>query len=53
MANFNFRVEKYDMFRLADSFEYWISAKSERDALDIMIKAYPEKLGYEVILIND
>lgn len=52
MAKFNFKIKKYDLFRLVDSFEFWVSANNKLDAFAIISKAYPEKLGYDFELIN-
>lgn len=52
MAKFNFKIEQYNMFKKIDEFEYWITADNRLDAWSIINRAYPEKLNYEVELLN-
>lgn len=52
MAKFNFKIERYNMFKKVDEFKYWISSDNRLNAWAEIIRAYPEKLGYKVELIN-
>ena len=52
MAKFNFKIEKYNMFKKIEEFEYWISSDNRLNAWAEITRAYPEKLGYQVELLN-
>ena len=52
MAKFNFKIEKYNMYKKIDEFEYWITSDNRLNAWAEITKAYPEKLGHQVELLN-
>lgn len=52
MAKFNFKIEKYNMYKKTDEFEYWITSDNRLNAWAEITKTYPEKLGYQVELLN-
>ena len=52
MSKFNFKIEKYNMFKKTEEFEYWITSDSRLNAWAEITRAYPEKLGYKVELLN-
>lgn len=52
MAKFNFKIEKYNMFKKIDEFDYWISADNRLQAWTDITRAYPENKGYVVELLN-
>lgn len=52
MAKFNFKIEKYNMFKKTEEFEYWITSDNRLNAWAEITRAYPERLGYKVELLN-
>lgn len=53
MAKFIFKIEKYDDgFRKVDEFEEWITANERLDAWEIINKAFPSRLGFDVTLLD-
>ena len=51
---YTFTIEhRNDQMQLNDCFKEWITATSVHDAKEQIEKAYPTKLGYNCILINE
>ena len=53
MAKSIFKIEEYnESFKKVDEFEEWITANERLDAWEIINKAFPSRLGFDVTLLE-